>query len=181
MQCIRSPPAPEAAFWGRCSGFCRTEIQEVTESFLMHLRQEHGFDLTKPYLSKTKATSSHTLFEQQNTTVALRRKTVLFFFYFFFLLWENYFQGQKAFAYCLWGKEIQHLELAFVISWRSLWNLSAWESLSLESKDGLRPSFTAISAVLWGSAKWRTTTDIFEIDRYIERYIYIYIYECFKV
>lgn len=95
MQCIRSPPAPEAAFWGRCSGFCRTEIQEVTESFLMHLRQEHGFDLTKPYLSKTKATSSHTLFEQQNTTVALRRKTVLFFFTFFFSSEKIIFKGKK--------------------------------------------------------------------------------------
>ena len=164
MQCIRSPPAPEAAFWGSCGGFCRREIQEVTESFLVHLRWEHGFDLTKPRLSKTKTTSCM-YSEQQNTTAALRRKKVLFFF-----SWENYFQGQKAFAYCLWGKEIQHLEQAFVSSWRSLWNLSAWESLSLESSGGLRPSFTAISELVYG-AVWNEEPPL----------TFLIIYECFKV
>lgn len=78
MQCIRSPPAPEVAFWGSCSGFCRTESQEMAENFLVFLRCKRGIDLMKPSLGKTKTTSC-TYSDQQNTTAALRRKRVWLF------------------------------------------------------------------------------------------------------
>lgn len=161
VQCIRSPPAPEAAFWGSCSGFCRLEIQEVTESFLVHLRWEHGFDLTKPCLSKTKTTSC-TYFEQQNTTAALRMKKVFVFFF----PWENYFQGQKL------------LHIASKERRSSIWSwpLSVLEGvcetfqlLHLES-NSLRPSFTAISELVYGAMRNGE-----------QPLTFLRIYECFKV
>lgn len=57
VQCTKSCSAVEATLWGSCSGFCRAEVQMVTEIFLVRLRWKHGFDLTKPCLSKTKTTS----------------------------------------------------------------------------------------------------------------------------
>lgn len=89
MQCIRSPPVAEVAFWGSCSGFCRKESQEVTENSLMYLRCKRGIDLMKLSLGKTK-TSSCTYSEHQNAIAALRRKKV-----WLFSPQENCFQGQK--------------------------------------------------------------------------------------
>lgn len=119
---IRSPPVPQAALWGSCSCFCRAEVRDVTVLFCtwggnaVLTLQSHISAKSRPLLA-------HTLFEQQNTTAALRRKKAVVFFFSF--PWENYFWGQKAFAYCLWGKEVQHLELAFVCCWRCPWRLSA--------------------------------------------------------
>lgn len=160
VQCIRSPPAPEAAFWGSCCGFCRTEIQEVTESFLMHLRWEHGFDLTKPRLSKTKTTScTYSVWAAKYPSSSKKEKSCLFFFFPLRKLFS------RAKSFCIlplkkgdpaFGAGLCQFLKEFV----KLFSLRQFEL-------GIKWCFEAIfhcylRIVLWGSAKWRTTTDIFD-------------------
>lgn len=110
----------------------QTETQEVTELFCV-IEMQTWFWLDQATSQQSQDHFLHVLWAA-NTTAALKRKQVLGPFF----PWENYFQGQKASAYHLWGEETQHLELAFVSSWRSLWNFQ------LENVSAWNP------AVVWG-------------------------------
>lgn len=146
VQWIRRPPVPRAALWGSCSCVYRAEIRDVT-ALLCTWDGNAVLTLQSHISAKPRSILVRTWLEQQNTTLALRRKKLVVFFFTF--PWENCFRGQKAFAYCLWGKEVEHLELAFVCCWRSPWCLSVEESLKLESNVGLRPSFITIFELLY--------------------------------
>ena len=169
MQCIRSPPAPEAAFWGQLQWFLQNRDRRGDWELSCALEMQKWFWLYKATPRRNQDHFLHVLSAAKYCSSCKEGKVGCFFGFFFFP-WENYFQGQKAFAYCLWGKEIQHLELGSFRPWRSLWNLSAWESLNLESNSGLRPSFIDISELFYG-AVWNGEPPL----------TFLIIYECFKV
>lgn len=162
MQHTRSPPAPEPPTEVSAVGFADrdsrgdTELFHAVEMQMVLTWPSHISTKPRPLLAHTLSSKYHSSYKEE-TSIG-----------FFFSPWENCFQGQKVSAYHLWGKEIQHLELAFVSSWKSLWNLSAWECLSLEPNNDVRPCFIDILELCY-RAVWKGEPPLTFLTAYVLR------------